>query len=390
MDHVMAQRNAEAAPDSPLVARKTTCDFTGYKCPAVKAAQPGQALLAARGNCGISSCLGIFTPDQLVSTSGENAYQKPGPTDIRGPCPGLNAAANHGYLYRTGTPDRANTIAGLNAAFGMGVDLAEALAELSIAQFGDEVSGRWSIGGPVPNVAVNTPLNTGISYAHNNYESDASIVRCDAYLNNGDAHSVIVSRFTEMYESRLVAGRGAVPGNMADSGYTLDSFAQDYLCKSQWSIDTNPIYVSAPFAGTLVAPAAYNFVINSTSSPPRNPTLTNQNTNPPPPVMSNHSATNPEGWLSPSVFKSFFAITGDYPNFTWLPGQERIPENCYPDALRLGCNNGKVGTYVQGDPSGVLGELGSVDPDIGAIFMQPAGTLPANCPGVAYNPRGLD
>lgn len=31
---------------------------------------------------------------QLVSTSGEHAFVAPGPDDARGPCPGLNAAAN--------------------------------------------------------------------------------------------------------------------------------------------------------------------------------------------------------------------------------------------------------------------------------------------------------
>jgi hypothetical protein len=35
---------------------------------------------------------------QLVSTSGEHAWIAPGQNDIRGPCAGLNAAANHGYL----------------------------------------------------------------------------------------------------------------------------------------------------------------------------------------------------------------------------------------------------------------------------------------------------
>lgn len=32
--------------------------------------------------------------EQYVSTSGEHAWVAPGPTDLRGPCPGLNAAAN--------------------------------------------------------------------------------------------------------------------------------------------------------------------------------------------------------------------------------------------------------------------------------------------------------
>ena len=37
---------------------------------------------------------------QRISTSGQYAWAPPGPNDIRGPCPGLNALANHGYYPR--------------------------------------------------------------------------------------------------------------------------------------------------------------------------------------------------------------------------------------------------------------------------------------------------
>ena len=39
---------------------------------------------------------------QLIDVSGSHAWQAPGPNDARGPCPGLNALANHGYLPRDG------------------------------------------------------------------------------------------------------------------------------------------------------------------------------------------------------------------------------------------------------------------------------------------------
>lgn len=45
--------------------------------------------------------------------------------------------------------------------------------------------------------------------------------------------------------------------------------------------------------------------------------------------MSNHSAAEPNGYLDGSIFKTFFAVSGDYPNFVWHPGQERIPDNWY-------------------------------------------------------------
>ncbi len=44
---------------------------------------------------------------QEVSTTGEHAWEAPNfaKGDQRGPCPGLNALANHGYLPRNGVSD---------------------------------------------------------------------------------------------------------------------------------------------------------------------------------------------------------------------------------------------------------------------------------------------
>ena len=39
-----------------------------------------------------------FNENQLIDVTGEHAWVAPGPSDIRGPCPGLNALANHGYF----------------------------------------------------------------------------------------------------------------------------------------------------------------------------------------------------------------------------------------------------------------------------------------------------
>jgi hypothetical protein len=39
---------------------------------------------------------------QRVETTGEHAWKAPGKNDQRGPCPGLNALANHGYLPHNG------------------------------------------------------------------------------------------------------------------------------------------------------------------------------------------------------------------------------------------------------------------------------------------------
>ena len=141
-------------------------------------------------------------------------------------------------------------------------------------------------------------------------------------------------------------------------GYLIDEQAQDFRNKGQQSIETNPMFFSAPFSGVLVAPAAYMFVIN---------------------LMSNHSAAEPSGWLDGEMFKTFFAVEGEYPNFKWLPGQERIPENwyrrpstqmydaanvnsdvavqygAYPDSFRLGGNMNGVNSYAGVDLSDLTG-----------------------------------
>lgn len=39
---------------------------------------------------------------QLIDVSGAHAFVPPSSTDLRGPCPGLNALANHNYLPHDG------------------------------------------------------------------------------------------------------------------------------------------------------------------------------------------------------------------------------------------------------------------------------------------------
>jgi len=44
-----------------------------------------------------------FDPSaQHVDVSGAHAFVGPGASDLRGPCPAMNALANHGYIARNG------------------------------------------------------------------------------------------------------------------------------------------------------------------------------------------------------------------------------------------------------------------------------------------------
>ena len=123
--------------------------------------------------------------DQFVDVrpgSGHD-WQAPKFTDKRGECPGLNAAANHGFLPRNGLPTIAGTVIGLEEAYNMSPDLAAFLAIVSVALAGDPVTETWSIGGAFPNT-LPFPAN-GILGTHNQYEGDASIITGDAYLIGG-------------------------------------------------------------------------------------------------------------------------------------------------------------------------------------------------------------
>lgn len=65
---------------------------------------PTLPLSQAQGNSGPFPSLQFNAADQFVDVRPGSAHQfiAPGPNDKRGPCPGLNAAANHGFLPRSG------------------------------------------------------------------------------------------------------------------------------------------------------------------------------------------------------------------------------------------------------------------------------------------------
>lgn len=187
----------------------------------------------------------------------------------------------------------------------------------------------------------------------NKYEGDASIVRGDAYLNNGNVGVFQWRSWNDLYTST------------GSDGLTLDKVVAHSQGVTEFSIQNNPYYFSGPFSG-LVAPAAHNFVVN---------------------FMSNHTAEQPGGVLTQEVLKSFFAVTGDGTgasgtnpgNFVHNVGQERIPLNWYrrnsadaysladvgldllagastnPGTLRIGGNTGTTNSFTGVDVGNLTG-----------------------------------
>ncbi|KAL8735008.1 MAG: hypothetical protein Q9166_001133 [cf. Caloplaca sp. 2 TL-2023] len=250
---------------------------------------------------------------QRVSTTGEYAWKAPNLAagDKRGPCPGLNALANHGYLPHNGIAPMTTIIQAVNQAYGMALDLGGFLAAYGTVFNGDALSltPGYSIGGPA-NIGPGGLLSglgvtrtpSGLTGSHNNYEGDTSATRGDLYVvGNND---LLQLEFFQQYYDALLDDTPAPQQYSA-----LFPFRQS---RFNYSIDTNPYFFFPQFAGVLVAPAGYAF---------------------PPAMMSNKSVKYPEGYLDKETFKSFFAVSGERGNFKYQPGYERIPDNWYKRAV---------------------------------------------------------
>lgn len=246
---------------------------------------------------------------QAIRTDGEYAFIPPNfdVGDQRGPCPGLNALANHGYLPHNGVADIATIIKAVNQVYGMSLDLGGFLAVYGTVFDGNPLSTSpgYSIGGPTDNSQnilngfglLGTP--SGLSGSHNKYESDVSPTRGDLYTEGNNFH-VVKQRFIDYWN--------ALPENVpADQQYT----ALAPFHKQRWdqSKDNNPYFFYSPFAGILVSPAGYSF---------------------PKAMMANHSDQYPDGYLSRQNLATFFGIEGTDPSdFVVKQGWERIPDNWY-------------------------------------------------------------
>lgn len=295
-----------------------------------------------------------FNENQLIDVTGEYAWVAPGPNDLRGPCPGLNALANHGYFPHSGVVPLAVGQSATEQVYGLGADLGTLLTVYATLIDGDVVADTWSIGGKQPQTLTSPILGAGdgLSGSHNKFESDASVTRGDYYLYNGDVSDLELPKFKALYELQSTS---AVPN------YDLATLIQHRKYTFENSLNTNPYFFYAPFASIGVANAAHTFI---------------------PALMSNHSAEYPNGLLDKETLKSFFAITEAADGtLAYTPGYERIPDNWYrrplgavndysaasfatdlvqmaavvPGALSVGGNTGEVNTFTGVDLGNITG-----------------------------------
>ena len=304
--------------------------------------------------------------DQFVVNDGDYYYQAANfdAGDIRGPCPGLNAAANHGYIARNGVTNLLEAIDGTNKVFNMGLDLGGFLSAYSVLQDGDPLTLKWSIGG-IADLGGILPIQgsgTGLTGSHNKYETDSSPMRGDLYQ-YGNNYKLQLSQFQEFYDYHK---------GEANPNFAFDDLLRFRKARFTESIENNPYFFYGPFSGIEVSQAAFTFISA---------------------FMSNHSAEYPNGFLSRDVIKSFMAITetggtgvGDGV-LAWNPGTERIPDNWYrrtstnpytipafqADILRIAAYDPRI--------LGVGGNLGTVNSYAGVDLL--------NLTGGVYNLQNL-
>lgn len=158
-------------------------------------------------------------------------FQAPGPTDVRGVCPTLNALANHGYLSRNGITSFAEAANGLQTGYGFGYGLSVFLSALGLLAGGDLVTGKYSLGGADARVPNTLGPALGLD-RHGVFEIDGSITRQDVHFGNNA--NFLLQRWNEYVDiSKKYGGLFGADTNAADNGYRYDN-----------SVNTNPSFLA--------------------------------------------------------------------------------------------------------------------------------------------------
>ena len=177
----------------------------------------------------IYSAFGVRRDGGLMPP-GEDAahpWKKPGKNDKRGPCPGLNTIANHGYLPRSGIVTPIELLVGTYEGLHLGPDLAAIAGGIAFIGMGDLTTMTLSIGG-------RHGLGAGLNH-HGILEGDGSVTRQDHYFGNSwDAQPKLVEQFINETNTY---GKGNVDiWSLANSRYR----AWDFGRKNNPIFDFNP------------------------------------------------------------------------------------------------------------------------------------------------------
>ncbi|KAJ7738117.1 oxidase-like protein [Mycena metata] len=251
---------------------------------------------------------GFDSTAQYIDVTGAHRYVAPGPTDFRGPCPGLNALANHNFIPHNGTVALQNSIDASMQVFGMSPVVATAAGLLGALYAGNlaDLSFPYSIGDTPPTTILGGLLGAlglfgppqGLSHTHNQFESDSSATRGDAFQFNGNGYDLQMPAFVELYNRQ---------NESSTANYDRDVIFAHRVQRLHDSKQQNGRFFYGPVQA--VFSSLTNLLVYG--------------------LMSNHSTEYPDGILSNDLLKSLYGITGPNGAFVYERGTEQIPGGWY-------------------------------------------------------------
>ncbi|SMR45458.1 unnamed protein product [Zymoseptoria tritici ST99CH_3D1] len=260
-----------------------------------------------------------------------HAYEAPSSTDIRGPCPGLNMAANHHFISHDGQTTYNEMVDFAQNVFNWRYDLAAFVATFGIVQDGNVLTGELSIGCNGGQQVPNTGLNT-----HDKFEADSSITRTDYYLSpNGDNYSVNETLFNYW-------------NDFCNGDFTLECMGPYMRSRYDQSLHTNGNFFNGPL---------FLFALGTAALP-----------------SQSFASYGNEGTPSVSTIAPFWAATRTSTgHYTVAPGTERLPSYWYnrPTSLSFPEIVGQVSDLYQAAGSPAFGgNTGKPDSFVGLEFPQ--------------------
>ncbi|KZP09818.1 hypothetical protein FIBSPDRAFT_963680 [Athelia psychrophila] len=183
---------------------------------------------------GAQPALGPLKDDGVkLIADAAHPHKAAGPNDIRGPCPGLNTLASHGYLPRNGIATPQQIISAVQEGFNMGNDIALLTTFGAFLVDGNHLTNLMSIGRKTNETGANpaAPAIVGGLNTHGVFEGDASTTRGDFYF--GDNFSFNETLF------QVILDKSAAYG---DGKYNLTSAAEVRWTHLQDSITRNPFF----------------------------------------------------------------------------------------------------------------------------------------------------
>ncbi|KAJ7027104.1 Chloroperoxidase [Mycena alexandri] len=285
-----------------------------------------------------------FNTNQLIQVTGAHKFVSATAADLRGPCPGLNALANHNYISHDGVVSVLDAILVSLDVFGFGPDTGVVAGILSL--YGANLplldfSIGNSPGGLRGILGIIFGKGGGLSGTHNQFESDSSATRCDLYEPGcPDNYTPLGDRFGALIN---------LLEQNPDPKANFDVIIQHRVNTFHHSVQNNPFFFYGPVQ-MLVSCIIHTLI---------------------PALMSNHSAEYPKGYLDVDGLSSLYGMNRGRDGQFRYTRNERIPENWfgrprddpyvgltyglpdllqmwtkYPETFIIGGNTGEVNSFT--------------------------------------------